>query len=778
MNRTKKLELALVQAAFMALSPCLSYGGVAYDENRRLLVADIDSDDTLTPTQASYLTNNQATNFVKRGVGMLTVSLDLSAYLGDIHVDEGVYRFTLNTALGKLDGESVCGSVYVKSGATLDACNTEANAWTWWNKRIVFAGEGAPGWGGALTWSADQDLSRMVFSSNLVMSADATINNRAGRTFYMSGGSHPVWLDMNGSTLTCRGNAQIAWGCLNVKNPGHILVDGIRMVLQNSNTYLNGDARNTLSFANLGYLGFNCTTGGGNDWTLDAQSLEGLYLAGGEIGHPEQSYWSGPLVLGSRNLEMSLSRYHFSLYGPISGCGMNVTGNGTDNAHLHLYNAANDFTNGITAVDAFIHLHENGSMPVEGASLSLTRGGVVLEKGDENYDLPKLLVSDCANVSGGSGKWSTEVVKTGSGDLVWDSASGTELLNVESGRVVVRGNPRAQVAGLVASSRMYYTRDEAVAGKLNEDWAAGRAVTNNVVMSPTAYYNTDDPLWTEAIPEGKDRYMIAFVGYIWNNEVTNVTWSFAGAAGTHVGVSLDGDVVFRYENADVVSVGTVENVTPGPHAIDIRGYSTVTWGSFKKPEGWPETNFAVGFDPLGRGTALQSNYIKLIDPGDGSLLTWDVPGNKSETVVPGTGMTVHLRPEFQKMRFGSDAGIVFERESYETEELEGLPSVEGLSGGFTIGAAWKVDAADIVANRQLVLPGRLVFKDRVKLTMTDLGKSMRGSPVTTFTIAIANGGIEGTPVLAEECSERWKVWVDGNAVKVTYFKPGLIVVIR
>ena len=165
MKASKKNGLIPVLVGLL-LSPGWACGGIAYDEASRTLIADVDADVTTLSGEGV---------FVKKGAGLLTVSLDLSAYLGDIHVDEGAYRFVVNTALGKLDGEDVCGSVYVKSGATLDACNAEENAWTWWNKRIVFAGDGAQGWGGALTWSADKNLSRMVFSSNLVMTANATI---------------------------------------------------------------------------------------------------------------------------------------------------------------------------------------------------------------------------------------------------------------------------------------------------------------------------------------------------------------------------------------------------------------------------------------------------------------------------------------------------------------------------------------------------------------------------------------------------------------------------
>ncbi len=68
-----------------------------------------------------YLTDNLATNFVKLGEGTLVGGSDISDYLGDITIEAGTYAFTTNCALGRLAGENVCGSVYVKDGATLEA---------------------------------------------------------------------------------------------------------------------------------------------------------------------------------------------------------------------------------------------------------------------------------------------------------------------------------------------------------------------------------------------------------------------------------------------------------------------------------------------------------------------------------------------------------------------------------------------------------------------------------------------------------------------------------
>ena len=782
MKASKKNGLIPVLVGLL-LSPGWACGGIAYDEASRTLVADIDSEDTLKEEQAACLTGNLATNFVKKGTGLLTVSLDLSAYLGDIHVDEGAYRFVVNTALGKLDGEDVCGSVYVKSGATLDACNAEANAWTWWNKRIVFAGDGAQGWGGALTWSAEKDLSRMVFSSNLVMTADATINNRTTRYLYMSGGSYPVWLNMNGNTLTCKGkgnNSLISWGCLNVKNPGHIVVDGVQMSLQNNNTYLNGDASNTISFANDGRLGFNRTSGGGNDWTLDARNLGGLFLAAGDVDRPDQSYWSGSVLLGDKDLSMSLSKYHYSFYGTISGCGLKVTGDQAVNSHLHLHSADNSFTNGVTAHNSVVHLHADGALPADGARLSLKNGGVSLERADVNYQLPPLEVDGSATVTGVQGKWRESVTKNGAGTLVWKSATGSDVLDVREGTVEILED-RTPIAGLMEGGRTYDKQN-----KLWNSWDPTKITTTNCTLGTEAFYTQYHRFWYDPLEfeDGKyDRYIVAYRGYVWNNSPTNETWSFAGACMTHLTVSVNGESVFFYTGAGSTCRGNAV-LHPGANSIEVREYTSITYCPFiVVPEipDWSRYAFCVGYDPQGRGSTSYADYQKLLDPGDGSLFTWVDPKDivDGQTTVPGTTRTVTSTiPTFKRMKFAKGTVAKFSFLDYAVEALEGLPEVQGLSDSLTVTTEWKVDAADIVAGARLTVPGKLVFGDQTRLTLTDLTKAMRGQSVTTFTIAVADGGIEGAPVLAEECEGRWKVRVDGNAVKVTYFKPGAMLVVR
>ena len=95
-----------------------------YSEDAKTLTVTVGPNDTNTFDFAgygAYLTGNAVTNFVKNGKGALICDSDLGAYLGDITVEAGTYTFTTNRALGKLSGEDVCGSVYVKSGATLDS---------------------------------------------------------------------------------------------------------------------------------------------------------------------------------------------------------------------------------------------------------------------------------------------------------------------------------------------------------------------------------------------------------------------------------------------------------------------------------------------------------------------------------------------------------------------------------------------------------------------------------------------------------------------------------
>ena len=108
-----------------------------------------------------------------------------------------------------------------------------------------------------------------------------------------------------------------------------------------------------------------------------------------------------------------------------------------------------------------------------------------------------------------------------------------------------------------------------------------------------------------------------YSGYIWNRATTNETWSFRGRFDDNIRLVLDGAILINAGNSSAIVTNAL--MTPGPHAIELRfGDGTGSAG----PTGEP---YGIAYDPLGRASTSSSDYRQLLDPGDGSLLTLDLP---------------------------------------------------------------------------------------------------------------------------------------------------------
>ena len=777
-----RMTASVMLAATMALAG-ESSAGYGHDEDLKTLYVTIESgSDTLPAACVPLLTGNTVTNLVKLGRGTLSVSDDLTSYRGDITVHEGTYSFATNAALGRLSNDA--GTVYVEDGATLDYHPVKA-ASGWYTKRIVFGGGGVNG-AGALSFSGPGTNSRMCFGSNLVMRANALIRNNTSNTYlYQAGGSYPVWLDMNGHTLAFSGGP-IVLGCLKVMNPGHIIVSNQTFYLNNGGNNLGGGAENTFTYRNSsGYFKFGSESGS-TPWTLKPESLRVITMDDGGISSSTNgNYWTGPVELNdNQRFEVQPKTGHFSLKGPVTGDGWLSVRGTSGGGHIHLFSSENSFTGGAVGYQATYHLWNDGALPADGGSLSLTNAGVRLENPNVTYTLPTLELYKSNSVSGGKGSW-RNVVKSGDGAAVWDSLSGSGLLDVKSGTVRFAMSPRAQLAGLIEGKRTYYTGNT----DIYNDWKALTVATNGVTLSPEAYYNFSHHLWTDPWPADQTsssrRFTISYTGYLWNNETTNVTWSFAGCLYTHFGVVVDRtNVVFRWTgDGNGTAKGSV-TVSPGPHHFDVRGYITQI-GSNSNPRDsrltWPTGNFAVGFDPLGRGSSNQADYQKLIDPGDGSLLTWDLPDQVIEgvTTVPGTAETVgSAAPVFRKMRFAAGTGADF-RYAYRLESLEGFPAITGATDHFTVTSNWTIRASEIVSGCRLTTPGRLAFASGATISMEG-SLPLQESYPRVFVIARSGIPDESLPEIAKGEKRGWAVQrsADGLDIELVQTAKGLKIIFR
>lgn len=123
-----------------------------------------------------------------------------------------------------------------------------------------------------------------------------------------------------------------------------------------------------------------------------------------------------------------------------------------------------------------------------------------------------------------------------------------------------------------------------------------------------------------------------YSGYIWNRASTNAVWSFRGRFDDNIRLALDGAILINAGNSSTIVTNAL--VTPGPHAIELRfGDGTGSVG----PTGEP---YGIAYDPFGRASSNSGDYRPLLDPGDGSLLTIDLP----EIYGPGLAESVILGP--------------------------------------------------------------------------------------------------------------------------------------
>ena len=157
-------------------------------------------------------------------------------------------------------------------------------------------------------------------------------------------------------------------------------------------------------------------------------------------------------------------------------------------------------------------------------------------------------------------------------------------------------------------------------GMIRDPWntsdpnpATGIQLTTRAAIGSQAPNNTyADGLWAG------DNHTWIYSGYIWNRAPSNEVWSFRGRFDDHVSLRIEGGIWINHQN-DYAIVQDIL-MTPGPHHIEMRfgdGGGQVGAGGGER--------FGLSYDPLGRASSDMWDYLQILDPGDGSLLTTELP---------------------------------------------------------------------------------------------------------------------------------------------------------
>ena len=413
-----------------ALHAANNYSYASDDVKTYIVTVPPGETNSLDTSAIGVLTGGGVTNFVKRGEGALAVSEDLSGFIGNVHIEEGVYisqpQVNNNTTLGSLSGY-----VVVSNGATLCLSTSMQNT-TLAGKTIRFAGDGYAGQGALVNAAGNAQQMASPFGASLWLTGDAKVATYASQWFLLV--PKAKLLEFNGHVLTTYGaNYPVRFECPAKKSTttGSIVAMGVGIQYWGDDgyNYFNPSVRITggalIGFSSLG--GYWQGT-----LTLEAGAFARLYDGSGNV-------FQGPVVLDDPvQNRVELKGYGVSFPRAVSGGGLFVVGNGTaTGGSLNLSNTGNTFSNGVVATGgAAISLSGYSALPNKGP-LVLTNSSVTATGSHATgatWTLPQLFVHGTGLVANATGTWKTSVTKTGDGELVYNSWINSNVLNLHGGR--------------------------------------------------------------------------------------------------------------------------------------------------------------------------------------------------------------------------------------------------------------------------------------------------------------------------------------------------------
>lgn len=830
------MKKKIITASF-AMMLFVSLADVAYVHDPELctLTATVTTGDAEFDDAASLalLTGNSVTNFVKAGAGRLIVpyDTDLSSYAGGIRVVEGAYRYQHVRGLGKTSA-AVDSWVVVEKGAQLESYQSEsstdkADFMIGKYRKFRIAGDGPDG-SGALLFSQRMDLEVNNFiGGQLELTDDACItvvNSKAKVIRTTSAGA----VDLHGHDL--RFNVKSRQ--ISFENP-KVVGGGGRIVFMSDNK----SDQHQIKFSNLwadGYLGksaedltlilsnkcYICVAG--SNGNVPAKVISALddgdvaFLTGNKfdnetypsnagmvngVVNTNYNRWMGPVDFGNSSALISIAPYDsprnaIALHGKISGS-KRICAKLSDSSPygaLTLMNPENDFADGITLAGADLWLWRNGTVPADGGTLVVTNGSIQLY-GSDAYSLPDTEMHGDVQVAvtNGFGMFKG-ITKTGKGLLDWHSLASAGTLKVEEGQVALtRHGLDPRFAGLVYGFKNCHKHVQDDPESCFTVWQSSVCFTNSVVLRPeAAYVSGPSTIWGEQYP------VLTYSGYIWNRTGENARWSFASCVNTGSMLFIDGEKVITQQTTSAVGTNTVE-VTPGPHRFEYRIFAnkdgvtdrggpayyyvanmTNTLGSSSGTAHWAP-NFGLGWDPQGRNSNDCADYQELVDPGDGSLLTWSVPEEAGTAVAhPITGEPIYSTvPYFASMDFavGSslDAGG---NASQATMALTGFPSLTACPL-FRLQRTWSVDVAEIRMGAAFTSDGAVSFAEGSGIVVTGFTKPKLPAG-RWYEILVADGGVDGMPSVTSTDGNAYAIAKseDGKSLSIKRIPVGTVVVVR
>ena len=753
------------------------------------------ADDVATMMNADYATYP----FAKAGAGTLEVGAVMADYTNAIYILDGQYKATAATSFGTADGVT-----YV-DGGTLWSTVGAPNTWT--------ASGGYPAYGAEIFHlkgtgynnlgtirQTNNDCSNFAGASKIVLDGDIRVTGTKTLEFRYGN----VYCNSNTVVVAMdNANAMFRFVALSVNTPGSLVVESGRFGFEGG--------------TGTGSATYSATVESGAQLYLsNAQSVQSrtLWLKNGaNIGVGSGNFtvgaitstnqWSGPVTVdGDTSVKFTSAGIRgINFSGAVSGDGgFTASGGG----YLQFSNPANTFAGGVSATGkvgvaagvitggvSVVKTSSAGStfmtpfaaIPTNAAPIRINNARLGVDNA-RIVDFPDVVADGRTCVTGAS-----TLVK---GTLKSLTKTGANELTIY-GPFKVLGTTDVQGGTL-----RFGTRIPDVPTGLNWYYSWGKTSGNaNTTIPSSVPFRKVEPTgaayayagWPSTTGENNasTHYQASYyTGYIRipGEEGEEVTCNFVSSFARYTYLVIDGKRVVQVDdNKDSISGATIgwSRFYVGPPVTLTAGWKTFFlrlgngWNGTSGPAanadlGWV-SNFGIGVDWQGRCVTNSANYVKFLDPGDGSFLRPTLAG-KADVDPAG-----YPRPSFGgAVAFGPgtvfDVGDVAPYTPVIVPSLTGAPTV--MNGEVHVtNTTWTLRAADVAAGQPLTVAAgaKVKFAAGTTIVVQDEDDIPHQLVKEYPVLRVEEGGtIENTPAYARPRGSKWFAeWTENNTqLKLVY----------
>ena len=193
--------------------------------------------------------------------------------------------------------------------------------------------------------------------------------------------------------------------------------------------------------------------------------------------------------------------------------------------------------------------------------------------------------------------------------------------------------------GLFVGDKIYADNTAGNAALSRLDILTGRGVE---LFPSLAYEPTSSGFY-------KNYHLVTYSGYVWNHESTNVTWTFGFTFDDEANVAINGVALPKRSVTGSNAWGTLclasGELRPGANQFALQLYNvTSSGGAIPYATGsinWRSDIYGLAYNPNGGSSTNGNDYVRMVDPGDGSLFTTaqdDGPIFHTLKMSPGTAL--------------------------------------------------------------------------------------------------------------------------------------------